>query len=258
MLAAAGVLVRGGPGRHRARHGNDSRRSRARRFRLVARPRGRPFQHRETADGARRRRRQAAAHRTLAQRPGRHRPAALAARGDRCAHRRARRAAPGVHRSRRIPRGDDHARATRICRSRSPSLSAIICWPTKRCSRATPSGFARLPPAREPAPAGKRGARGHELSDRPRRAWQRSSGSRRFARIRSTPFPTAISPIEFTRRRRVDDDPRVAVRRGARAGGRTRASRSSRSRTASAPARRSCRRRRTRTWRSSRAARPGA
>ena len=32
--------------------------------------------------------------------------------------------------------------ATRICRSRSPSLSATICSPTRRCSRATPSGCA--------------------------------------------------------------------------------------------------------------------
>ncbi len=42
---------------------HDPRRDRARRIRLVARPRGRPPQHREAADGAGRRRRQAPAHR---------------------------------------------------------------------------------------------------------------------------------------------------------------------------------------------------
>ena len=45
--------------------------------------RGRPLQHRATADRARRRRRQAAAHGALAQRPGRDRHSAVAARGDR-------------------------------------------------------------------------------------------------------------------------------------------------------------------------------
>ena len=33
-------------------------------------------------------------------------------------------------------------RASRICSRRSPSPSAIICWPTSRCSRATAAGFA--------------------------------------------------------------------------------------------------------------------
>ena len=49
----------------RARHGDDPRRDRARRIRVVARPRGRAPQHREAADRARRRRRQAPAHRRV-------------------------------------------------------------------------------------------------------------------------------------------------------------------------------------------------
>ena len=58
-------------------------RDRARRISVVERPRGRSLQHREAPDRAGRRRRQAPAHRALAQRPGRHRPAALAARRNR-------------------------------------------------------------------------------------------------------------------------------------------------------------------------------
>ena len=87
--------------------------------RLVARPRGRPPQHREAPDRAGRRRRQAAAHRPLAQRPGRDRPAAVAARRDRRAGRAARRAAPRAARPGRSATPRRSCRASRTCRSRS-------------------------------------------------------------------------------------------------------------------------------------------
>ena len=51
----------------------------------------------------------------------------------------------------------------------------------------------RLPPAREPAAAGRRGARRHELPDRPRVRWRGSWASTACARTRSTRSPIATS-----------------------------------------------------------------
>ncbi len=73
----------------RARHGADRRRDRARRVHLAAGARGRAPEHREAPDRTRRRCRQAAAHRTVAQRPGRARHPPVPARRDR-RHRRRR------------------------------------------------------------------------------------------------------------------------------------------------------------------------
>ena len=71
----------------------------------------------------------------------------------------------------------------------------------------------------------------------------------------------AVSDRDFADRihggRRAGDGPRVAVRRGARLVDEPALRIRRRWRTGSAPGRRSCRRRRIRTWRSSRAARPG-
>ena len=127
--------------------------------------------------------------------------------------RRARRAAPRVHRARRSPRGHDHARihasAGRAARHFRPSSARL-----RSDVRARRRALSRLPAAREPAAAGERGARGHELSDRPR-------ARRRGARLRGALHELARRRVRprFRRRihgrRRLDDDPRVAVRRGA-------------------------------------------
>ncbi len=99
----------------------------------------------------------------------------------------------GLHRPRGAACRHDHARlhapAGRAARHlRSPS--ARLRGDVRPRRRAAP----RLPPARQPAAAGKRRARRDELSDRPR-AWSRRSwASRRFAATRSTPYPIAISP----------------------------------------------------------------
>ena len=81
--------------------------------------RGRALQHREAADRARRRRRQAAAHGALAQRPGRDRHAAVAARRDRRA--RARNWSRCAARCSTSPNATPtrSCRASRTCRSRS-------------------------------------------------------------------------------------------------------------------------------------------
>ncbi len=113
-----------GSGRHRTRDGADPRRDRARRICLVARPGGRPPQHRKAPDGPGRRRRQAAAHRPLAQRPGGDRHAPVAARRHRRAGRANRRAAPRAARPGRNVTPRRSCRDSRTCRSRSRSRSA--------------------------------------------------------------------------------------------------------------------------------------
>ena len=116
-------------------------------IRVVARPRGRPLQHRAAADRAGRRRRQAAAYRTLAQRPGRHRPPALAARGDRRARRRrSPRCARAFIDLAETPRRHDHARlhapagrAARHLRPPSARLRSDV-RARRRAARATAAG----------------------------------------------------------------------------------------------------------------------
>ena len=159
-----------------------------------------------------------------------------------------------VHRPRGGSRRHDHARlypsagrATGHFRSPSARLRSHV-RPRRRALR-------RLPPPREPAAAGKRGARRHELPDRPpargRRARVRGP-LRQFDRRRVRPRLRR----RIHRCRRAGDDPRVAVRRGARLVDES----ALRLRHAGGPllhrARRSCRRRRIRTSRSSPAARP--
>ena len=166
MLAATGVLSAADLAAIERGLGHDKGRSRARGIRLVERPRGRPLQHRKTVDGAHRRRRQEAAHRALAQRPGRHGLEAVAARGNRCAHRRARGVAPRLHRSRRSTRRDDHARlhasAGRAARHVRPPSAGV-----RSDVRARRRAVCRRPPAGEPAAVGERRARRHELPHRP-------------------------------------------------------------------------------------------
>ena len=192
---------------------------------VVARSRGRPLQHREAADRARRRRRQAAAHRTLAQRPGRHRPPAVAARRDR-----------------RAGRASSHR-----CAARSSTLAethaATIMPGYTHLQVAQPVTFGHHLLAYEAMFA--RDA--ERLSDCRRRVNRLPLGS---AALAGTSYPIdrtrvarelgfdglctnsldAVSDRDFAdrihRRGGAGDEPRVAFRRGARAGGRIRASRS--------------------------------
>ncbi len=85
-------------------------RNRGRRVRVEARARGRAPEHRGAPDAARRRRRQAPAHRPLAQRPGGDRRAAVAARRDRRHPRAAVRAAARAGATGRCPCRGDPAR----------------------------------------------------------------------------------------------------------------------------------------------------
>ena len=106
---------------------------------------------------------------------------------------RLRAASPRPRRSRRAPCRYHHARldapaggATGHLRP-SPARLRGNAGTRRRASR-------RLPPPRQPLATGQRGAGRHELSDRStarrRRTWLRSA----LRRIRSTLFPTAISP----------------------------------------------------------------
>ena len=68
--------------------------------------------------------------------------------------------------------------------------------PARLCRdvRARPRAARRLPQARQRAAAGRRGARRHHLSDRPRAASRANSASRASRRTRSTRCRTATSP----------------------------------------------------------------
>ena len=106
-------------------------------------------------------------------------------------------------------------RGTPICRSRSPSLSATICSPTKRCSRATPSGFRDCRRRVNRLPLGSAALAGTSFPiDRERVATELG-----FEALCANSLD-AVSDRDFAdrihRRGRVDDDPRVAVCRGAR------------------------------------------
>ena len=167
----------------------------------------------------------------------------------------ARRAAPRAHRPRRAARRHDHARlhapAGRAAGDLRPPPARL-----RGDARARRRAPRRLPPARQPAAAGQRRARRHELPDRPRARRARARLRRHLRATRSTPCPIATSRSSSRPRAALRDGAPVALRRGAGRCGRARASASSRSPTASAPAARSCRRRRTRTCPSSCAARP--
>jgi hypothetical protein len=83
MLARAAIISAADLATIEQRTRCNPRRNRARRIRVEDRTGGRTPEHREAADRPGRRCRQAAAHRALAQRPGRDRPAFVAARRDR-------------------------------------------------------------------------------------------------------------------------------------------------------------------------------
>ena len=168
MLAAVGVLSARRSRRHRARPGDDPRRDRPRRVRVVARPRGRASQHREAAD-RRSSATPASACTPAARATTRSRPTCAcgcAARSTRCAATLGG-AAPRVRRSRRAPRRHDHARlhapAGRAARHVRPSPACL-----RRDVRARRRAARRLPAARQPAAARRGGARRHELPDRSR------------------------------------------------------------------------------------------
>ena len=190
------------PRRDRARAGDDPRRDRARRVRLVARSRGRAPQHREAAHRADRRRRQAAAHRALAQRPGRHRHAPVAARRRSTACRpcspRLRRA---LHRPGRAARRHDHARlhppagrATGHLRPPPARLrgDARAATPSASPTAAGASTGCRWAPPRSPGRATRSTATGSRAS----------SASTASAATRSTPSPIATSRSSSRPRRR--------------------------------------------------------
>ena len=230
-------------------------RDRARRVRLVARPRGRAPQHRAAAHRAGRRRRQAAAHRALAQRPGRHRHAAVAARRDR-RHRpalaRAARARcstwPSAHADTIMP-GFTHLQVAQPVTFGHHLLAyeAMLARDAERladCRRRVnrlPLGAAALAGTSYPIDR-ERVARELGFDGAVRQLARRRLRPRLRDRIR--------------RRRRAGDDAPVALRRGADPLDEPALRLRRRSPTASAPAARSCRRRRTPTCRSSCAARP--
>ena len=136
-------------------------------FALQARARGHPHERREPARRADRAGRRAAAHRALAQRPGRDRLPALGARRDRRDRRGARRLSAGAGREGAGARRDRdaglYASADRAAGDVRAS-SARLCGdggarprPLRRCAQAAQRKSAR-----------RRGARRHVVSDRPR------------------------------------------------------------------------------------------
>ena len=168
MLAAQGIIgaddlaaIQRGMAQIRAR-------DRGRPLRVEARARGRAPEHRGAADAARRRRRQAAAHRPLAQRPGRHRRAPVAARRDRRA---SPRCWPSMQRA--LVELAGAARRDRDARLHAPAGGAAGEL------RAPPAGLrgdvrarrrapGRRAPAHQPPAAGRRRAGRHQLPARPR------------------------------------------------------------------------------------------
>ena len=243
-----GHPAEGGPGRYRARPRHHRGRDRAAHVCVVGRFRGCPSQHREAADGVGRRRRQAAAHRTFAQRPGGHRRAPVVAGVHRRAGRPGARTASRTSRPGRAPRRHDHAGihapAAGATGDVRPSPHGVRRDVDAR--RRTPR---RLPQARQPAAAGRGGARRNLVSDRPRAGRRRAgirgavhqfAGRRRRPRLRD----------RIRRRRRAHHGAPVAVRGGARAVVESALRIRDVSPTASAPAARSCRRKRIRMCRS--------
>ena len=158
----------------------------------------------------------------------------------------ARRAAPRVHRPGRDATPTRSCPASRTCRSRSRSPSATICSPTKRCSRATPSASptaagastgCRWAARRSPARAFRSTAS----------AWRAELGFEALCgnsldAVSDRDFAiefTAAAALAMVHVSRFAEELVLVDEPALRA--------SSRWPTASAPARRSCRRRRTRT-----------
>ena len=100
--------------------------------------------------------RRQAPHRSLAQRPGRHRPAALAAPRDRRSRRRAARLRARARRPRRARRDRGPARARPTSSRPSRSCSPITCSPTSRWPSATAAGW----PTPGAAPTSRRSGSG--------------------------------------------------------------------------------------------------
>ena len=150
-------------GRHARRRADRARRGDRRRpLRLGPGPRGRPHERRGRARDADRAARRTPAHGPVAQRPGRHGPAALDAPLDRRARRRARRVRARARRARRTRRHGRPARARPTSSRPSRSCSPITCWPTSRWPNATAADCAtpapgstsrRSGPGRWPVPA---------------------------------------------------------------------------------------------------------
>ena len=193
----------------------------------------------------------------LAQRPGRDRRAAVAARRDRRARARSwSRCARALlelaerHADTIMP-GFTHLQVAQPV-TFGHHLLAYVEMLARDAER-----FARLPQARQPAAARRRGARRHELPDRPRARRARARLRRRVRRTRSTRCPTATSRSSSRPRRRSSWCTCRASPRSWCCGSSPRFGFVD-SPTASAPARRSCRRRRTPTCPSSCAARPAA
>ena len=218
--------------------------------------RGRPPEPRGGPDRARRAGGRQAPHRPLAERPGRHGPAPVAAPRDRPARRLDRRVRARVDRSGRTrwrrghARRDAHpARPARPVRAPSPRLRGdgrTRPWPA--CRRAAAAQrFARWGPARSRERATR------SIARRP----QRSSASTVSPRTRSTRSRTATSSSRSSRPWPSGWSTSAGWRRSS-PGGRTRASGSCGCRTRSRPAARSCPTRRTRILPSSSVAEPPA
>ena len=177
----------------------------------------------------------AAAHRPLAQRSGRHGPAALDAAVDRRARRRARRLRACPRRPRRARRDGGPARARPTSSRPSRSCSPITCWPTSRWPSATGAGSrdARAPPERLAAGVGRTGR--CRLSARSRGDGRGARVRRRHAPTRSTPSRIATSWSRRWRPSRSAWSTSAAWPRRSR-GGRTRGSGSCGSPTRSRPA----------------------
>ena len=182
MLAAVGVLSARRPRRHRARHGDDPRRDRARRVRVVARPRGRPPQHREAAR-PRSSATPASACTPAARATTRSRPtcacgcATRSTRSSRALAALRRALLDLAERARRHDHARLHAPAGRAAGHLRPSPARL-----RGDARARRRAPRRLPPARQPAAARQRGAGRHQLSDRPRARGARARLRRRSAR----------------------------------------------------------------------------
>ena len=135
----------------------------------------------------------------LAQRPGRDRPAPLAARRDRRARSASSRRCAARCSTWPSTTPTPSCRASRTCRSRSPSPSATTCSPTTRCSPATWSASRDCRRRVNRLPLGSRGARGHELPDRPRARGARAGVRGAFARNSLDAVSDRDFAIEFRR-----------------------------------------------------------
>ena len=139
-LGRAGPADRRRGRRPRARARGAAAGRRGRRGRLGPGARGRAPQPRDAAHRAGRAGRRQAPHRPVAQRPGRHGPAAVVPPRGRPPRRRARRPRARARRARGARRRRRAARARRTSSRPSPCCSPTTCSPTSRCSSATAAG----------------------------------------------------------------------------------------------------------------------